>query len=257
MTALPHIGEATMVEAVHVRTPGLIRSELLKLKGSRVFWMTIAVPSFVLLLASLVVLTEGSNSAMFVAGGLAIWGTLVLPLGTMALTVILAQIEHQPRAWDPLLSLPGARRRIFLIKLAAGALVLAGWSVLLGGGLLALAAFFKAVLPAKMAGDPVPVGEFATLVLRVWAASFFMLVVQYGLALFFRGFILPITIGIGGIITAGVAASSEYGQYFPWLMPLNQLATEGAPADTALWLGIGGGIVGAIILQLAMQRREW
>ena len=246
-----------MVEALHVKTPGLVRSELLKLKGSRVFWMTIAVPSFVLLLASLVVITEGTNTAMFVAGGAAIWGSLVLPLGTMALTVILAQIEHQPRAWDPLLSLPGARRRIFLIKLVAGALVLLGWSVLLGGGLLALSQFFKVVLPAKMAGEDIPIDEFAVLMLRVWGASLFMLVVQYGLALFFRGFILPITIGIGGIITAGVASSSEYGQYFPWLMPLNQLATEGAAADTALYLGIGGGIVGAIILQLAMQRREW
>lgn len=246
-----------MPEAVHVKTPGLVRSELLKLKGSKVFWMTLAVPGFVLILSTLVVLFEGTNAPMFLVGGTSIWVTLVLPLGTMALTVVLAQIEHQPRAWDPLLSLPGARRRIFLLKLVAGAIVLLAWTIILGGGLTGLAALFQQVLPEKMQGSLVELDEFAELLLRVWAASLFMLVVQYGLALYFRGFILPITIGIGGIITAAVAQSSEYGQYFPWLMPLNQLASETAAADRALMLGIGGGIVGAIVLQLLMQRREW
>ena len=246
-----------MPEALHVKTPGLVRSELLKLKGSKVFWMTIAVPGFVLALASLVVIFEGTNAPMFLIGGTSIWATLVLPLGTMALTVVLAQIEHQPRAWDPLLSLPGARRRIFLLKLVAGAIVLAVWSLILGGGLVGLAAFFQQVMPAKMQGALGDVGEFAQLLVRIWGASLFMLVVQYGLALYFRGFILPITIGIGGIITAAVASGSEYGQFFPWLMPLNQMATESAAADTALMLGVGGGILGAIVLQLLMQRREW
>ena len=51
--------------------------------------------------------------------------------------------------------------------------------------------------------------------------------------------------GIGGTFFALFAASASLGKYYPWLLPMN-VFVEGRFA-AALWLGIGGGILAALL----------
>ena len=244
------------VPAIRVGFAGLVRSELIKLKGSLVLVLSAAVPGLVLLLALLMGTFEGITGLRLGMGTVAFWAQGIMPLGVLALTVVLAQLEHVPRTWDPLLSLPGARRRIFLVKLAAGAIVLAAWHVILFVGIAALELFFTTVMPGQIEGD-VPMGMIGELFLRTFGAAQLMLVVQYGLALYFRSFVPPLLIGFGGILFSLGAANSEYGVVLPWMMPINQMASDAWRADWALGLGLGGGLFAALVLQLLMQRREW
>lgn len=242
--------------AVHVSLPGLIVAELLKLRGSLVIVLSLAVPGLVLLLGLLMGLMDKPSAIRIGGGTVAFWAQGIMPLGILALTVVLAQLEHVPRAWDPLLSLPGARRRIFLVKLAAAAVVLALWHFILFVGIAGLDLFFATFLAEKMEGR-VPMDMVGEKLLRTFAAAQLMLVVQYGLALYFRSFVPPLLIGFGGILFSLGAASSKYGVGLPWMMPINQMAAAQWRADLALALGLGGGMVAAFILQWLMQRREW
>ncbi|MCM8556863.1 ABC transporter permease [Sphingomicrobium sediminis] len=245
-----------MVDHVATTTLGLIKAEIMKLRGSLVVWLSVAVPGLVLLLGLLALLNDATQAEMFMIGTASLWAYAMLPLGTMALTVVLAQIEHGARAWDPLLSLPGTRRRIFIIKLTAAALVLGLWTLTLGIGVTILATIFDVRVPPELL-SMLPGGSYEAILARMWGASLFMLVVQYGLALYFRSFVPPLLFGVGGIIFAVGATSTKWGIYFPWLLPTNQLASEHARADFALWLGLGGAVVCAAILQWLMARREW
>ena len=252
MTASPF----AEVPSARVSLPGLVRSELIKLKGSLVLVLSAAVPSLVLLLAFLMGTFEGISGVQLGMGTAAFWAQGIMPLGVLALTVVLAQLEHVPRGWDPLLALPGARRRAFLVKLAAATIVLAAWHLVLFVGIAALELFFVTVMPGQISGD-VPMGMIGETLVRMYGAAQLMLVVQYGLALYFRSFVPPLLIGFGGILFSLGAAQSKYGIVLPWMMPINQLASESWRADWALGLGLGGGVLAALVLQALMQRREW
>lgn len=252
MTALPLVEAQSM----QVGIAGLVRGELVKLKGSLVLVLSAAVPGLVLLLSFLMGTFEGITGLRLGMGTVALWAQGILPLGVLALTVVLAQLEHVPRAWDPLLALPGARRRVFLVKLAAATIVLAAWHLVLFIGVAGLELFFLTVMPGQIEGR-VPLDFVGEMLLRCFGAAQLMLVVQYGLALYFRSFVPPLLIGFFGILFSLGAASSKYGIVLPWMMPINQLATASWRADWALGLGLGGGMVAAILLQLLMQRREW
>ena len=56
-------------------------------------------------------------------------------------------------------------------------------------------------------------------------------------------------LGVGGGFIAIFAQASEYGIYFPWLMPFNTLGFMPEKVNMALSLGLVGGL-GAILLML-------
>ena len=80
---------------------------------------------------------------------------------------------------------------------------------------------------------------------------------QWLIATRFRSFAVAVSVGIGGTFVAVAATSSKWGLYFPWLMPVNILASEPERADLAMAYGLTGGILiyGLGILWLA--RRDW
>ena len=80
---------------------------------------------------------------------------------------------------------------------------------------------------------------------------------QWGIAHRFRSFAAPVAIGIGGTFVAVAATSSEYGIFFPWLMPVNMLAADPERAQIALALGGGGGALLFVLLVIWLSRRDW
>jgi hypothetical protein len=68
------------------------------------------------------------------------------------------------------------------------------------------------------------------------------------------GFPIALGAGIGGTFFALFAASASLGKYYPWLLPMN-IFIEGRLA-MALALGIGGGIVAAVLGCFEFVRRH-
>jgi len=194
--------------------------------------------------------------AMYTQGASAIWAFFMLPMSVTALTALVAHMEHGPRAWDHLRTLPIARWKIYAAKAACVMGVVAAMSLLnllLTWGAVSLAVAIKPVLA--------PTGVFdlnaqAILLGKVLLAAILMIAIQFWVALRFASFVPALAAGIGGTFFSVVATAAKQGVFFPWQMPINMLASEAWRANTALALGCGLGLVVLIAAIAHLSRRE-
>lgn len=231
--------------------------ELRKLKGSLVLLLALAAPSMVAGLLVLILLRRPNGDWKEVMEGSAgLWSFFMLPLSTAALSALLAQIEHGPRAWDHMLALPTPRWRLFAAKGLVLMLVLALMSVLLGLEIPAGMAALHALAPHKVPAGAFPWAMEISLLSRMWAASLFMGMIQLWVALRFKSFVPPLVLGIGGAFVAVMASGAKEGAFLPWLMPLNVMVGDAANNALALKLGVIGGAVTFLLMLLHLSRRE-
>ena len=186
----------------------------------------------------------------------AIWAFFMLPMSVTALTALVANTEHGPRAWDHLRALPVPRWHLYASKAVCVLGVVATMSLLLA--LLTLfaveaAAWLKpAIAPL---GAPDVAGYFALLG-RIFLAAWLLVAVQLWIALRYASFVPALAVGIGGTFFAVVATSAKVGAILPWQIPVNQLATDPLRVQFTLALGcIGGCLVFAAMLW-QLSRRE-
>jgi lantibiotic transport system permease protein len=188
--------------------------------------------------------------------GAAIWAFFMLPMGVTALTALLAQAEHGPRAWDHLRALPRPRWHLYAAKAACVLAIVAAMS-------LALAVFSWIAVEAAAWIKPAiaPTGELAFLdylglLTRIHAAAWLMVAVQLWIALRWSSFVPALATGIGGTFFAVVATSAKIGVVLPWQIPVNQLAEDPARAQLALMIGFFGGCIAFIAMLVDLSRRE-
>jgi ABC-2 type transport system permease protein len=227
----------------------------LKLRRSLALLLCVAAPSCVAFLNALIALErEGSVAlSMFGIGGAAFWAFAMLPLAATALSVLMAQMEHGPRTWDHMLTMPGARPRIYLAKALAMMGLIAAMSALLFVELLVSARLVAMLHPVAGALDA---GQLATTLAKMAAAACLVCMLQLWVALHFRSFVPPLVFGIGGTFVAVAATSAKQGAYFPWLMAVNVLATDPARQNLALALGAVGGLLAMAGMLVHLSRSE-
>lgn len=234
-------------------------AEVAKLRRSLVLLLAAAAPIMVTFL--LVCMRLSGHGApdwtRHALGGAAIWASFLLPLTATALYALLAQTEHATRAWSDVLALPYPRWQIFATKAALGAGVMAAMSALLWGGILLSGLLTPlASSSAVLVGTP-PAGELAWVLLKMWTAGLLVMAIQFAVAMRVSNFAAPIVVGIGGTFFAVAATSAKAGMYFPWLLPVNMLASDPARAAQALWLGGAGGVVAMAAACIWLGRRDW
>ena len=179
----------------------------------------------------------------------AIWAFFMLPMSVTALTALVANTEHGPRAWDHLRALPVPRWHLYASKAVCVLGVVAAMSLLLA--LLTLFAVEAAgwLKPAiAPPGAPDVAGYFALLG-RIFLAAWLLVAVQLWIALRYASFVPALAVGIGGTFFAVVATSAKVGAILPWQIPVNQLASDPLRVQFTLALGcIGGCLVFAAML---------
>jgi ABC-2 type transport system permease protein len=237
----------------------MLRVEMMKLNRSLALLLCATAPTFVALLGFLMVVDRKTPGewAQFTGGGAGMWATFMLPMTVTALTVLVAQIEHGPKGWNSVLAAPVARWRTFLAKALVVLGLVGAMSVLLWA-LVHVAGYAVEQVKgdAHLTGKPAP-EEMAETLLRMYAASVFLVVLQLWAALRFRSFVPPLVLGIGGTFVAAIAYGSRYGVYFPWLLPVNAgLATEAWRNEIGLSLGLFGGIAALVAMLIHMSRYE-
>ena len=232
-------------------------TELLKLRRSLALLLCVAAPSMVAVLAAVMLMDRKTSSdwQMFATSSSALWSFFMLPMTVTALTVLVAQMEHGPRFWNHLLSLPVPRWRIFTAK-AAVVLLLVGAMTAALAVLIPLAGRVAEAL----AGGTQLTGAYDSkahvlLLARMFEGSLLLVAIQLWAALRFRSFVQPLVIGIGGTFVAVVATGSRQGAYFPWLIPTNALASDPARGEMAIMIGLWGGIL-VLLLMLADLNRK-
>ena len=151
-------------------------------------------------------------------------------------------------------SLPVPRSAVYFAKLIVAqglmltsTLVLAVVTVIVG-----VAGMY--LRPELANAGPVPYIWLAKQVAFVWLASWLIIAIHTWISIRWSGFPIALGAGIGGTFFALFAAGASLGKYYPWLLPMN-IFVDGRFA-MALLLGVGGGIVAAVLGCLEFTRRD-
>lgn len=194
--------------------------------------------------------------AMSLQSSAAIWAFFMLPMGVTALTALVAQAEHAPRAWEHLRALPLPRWHLYAAKAVCVLGLVAAMSLLLA--LLTSVAVTAAGIakPAVAATGTPGFAAYLLLLGRIFLASWLLVAVQLWIALRWTSFVPALATGIAGTFFAVVATSAKVGVLMPWQIPVNQLASDPARADLALALGFVGGCMAFALMLWRMSRRE-
>jgi ABC-2 type transport system permease protein len=238
----------------------LIGNEFIKLKRSLVLLICFAAPLCAAGFEIMILLGRpGPRPWIQVLGeGAAVWAYFLLPMAVTALTVLVAQIEHGPRMWNHLMTLPRLRAEIFAAKIIAVVALLAFMTlvlyVALYGALIAAAALIPGV---SLTGDAQWADTLSSLFLMDGAALT-MTVVQLWLALRFRSFALPLVVGIVGTFLALAIQAAHQGIFLPWLAPAYTFTITKPSSLAVVIFGYVGGLALAplMVLHLAQHQRQ-
>ncbi|HEY0026800.1 MAG TPA: ABC transporter permease [Allosphingosinicella sp.] len=232
--------------------------EFAKLRRSLALLLCVAAPTMVALLAAVMMMEwkKTEHWQTFAMQSAAMWSFFMLPMTVTALTVLVAQIDHGPKAWNHLLALPIPRWRFHAAKALVVASLVAGMSA----GLLLLlplaGAAAEAIAPGRQLSGSFPWRDTASLLATMFAGSLLLIAIQLWAALRFRSFVPPLVLGIGGTFVAVAATASKQGAFFPWLIPTNALATDPDRAAMAIDIGFYCGLAVALLMVIDVSRKE-
>lgn len=193
---------------------------------------------------------------MWLGSTAGIWAFFMLPMSVTALTALVAQMEHGPKAWDHLRALPRPRWTLYAAK-ATLVLVVVGVMTLLNlaiswGAVVAASAIKPTIAPS----GPLNLDVHLLTAGKMWLAGLLLVAIQFWAAMRFASFVPALAIGIGGTFFSVVATAAKQGVFFPWQMPVNMLAQEPWRVQTALSLGAGLGAVALILAVAHLSGRE-
>ncbi len=236
----------------------ILSVELRKLNRSLAAVLAVAAPSLIAVFAFFMVLrgTEPQPWEMWMVSAIGIWAYFMLPMSVTALTALVAHMEHGPRSWDHLRSLPLPRWRLYAAKAVMVLVVVAIMSVLTLAMAWAAVTLATAIKPELTPAGPLEMGRYAGTMGKVFLSAILMIAIQLWIALRFASFVPALVVGIGGTFFSVVATSAKQGVFFPWQMPVNMLATEAWRINTALGLGCGLGLVVLALATAHLSRRE-
>lgn len=232
--------------------------ELRKLNRSLAAVLVLAAPSLIGFFTFFALLRNKHPSSWenLLQASTGIWAFFMLPMSVTALTALVAQMEHGPRAWDHLRALPVARWKLYAAKAICVVVMVAVMTLL--NQLITWAAISgaSALKPAAAPTGVVDVSKVLLLNGKIVAAALLMIAIQLWTALRFSSFVPALALGIGGTFFSVVATSAKQGVFFPWQMPMNMLARDAWRVETALALGGGLGLLALIAAVLHLARRE-
>ncbi|MGV3577993.1 ABC transporter permease [Brevundimonas sp.] len=232
--------------------------ELRKLNRSLAAVLAVAAPSLIAIFGFFMVLrgTRAQPWEMWMVSATGIWAYFMLPMSVTALTALVAHMEHGPKSWDHLRSLPLPRWRLYAAKAVMILGVVAVMSVLTLVMVWGAVTLAVAIKPELAPTGPFDLARYATTMGKVFLSAILMISIQLWIALRFASFVPALVVGIGGTFFSVVATSAKQGVFFPWQMPVNMLATEAWRVNTALGLGCGLGLIVLALATARLSRRE-
>ena len=237
-----------------------LHAELLKLKRTLAFRVIFVLPLLIALLQFLVILRTKTYARGFnlwqthPTNSFQIWAVFMMPLLIALVTALLNGIEHSDKQWKHLFALPVPRYAVYFAKLIVAQGLILTSTLVLGVFTVIVGVAGMYLRPELASAGPVPYVWLAQQVTFVWLASWLIIAIHTWISMRWSGFPIALGAGIGGTFFALFAASASLGKYYPWLLPMN-IFVEGRFA-AALWLGVAGGIVAALLGCFEFIRRD-
>ncbi|MBK8051735.1 MAG: serine hydrolase [Saprospiraceae bacterium] len=203
------------------------QSEWIKTKNSAVMWLTIAGALFVPVIITISRLVQ-HNQTLLVNSSQGAWmkifnqnwqfmAVLLLPMGIILASSLLAQIEFRNNTWKQVYTTPQKISTIFWAKYAIVFFVLIQFFFLFNLGI-----YLSVVLPSFLLKDvPYPTDAFPYLEYIERSSYYFLwclpiVALQYLLSLHIRNFIIPMGIGLALTVAALIAINNQYGYIMPY-----------------------------------------
>ena len=223
----------------------LVTTELIKLRRSLALLVCLAAPVCAAAFPVMVMLRTPATRpwVQLLGEGAAVWAYFLLPMAATALTVLVAQIEHGPRMWNHLLTLPVSRAKVFAAKILVAAGMVLAMTVILYLALYAAILMCIAVVPGAHVSGPPQLTETFTSLLLLNGASLTMVIVQLWIALRFQSFALPLVVGIVGTFLALCIQSSRLPIFLPWVAPAYAFTITRPESLAVVVFGYTGGLV--------------
>lgn len=230
----------------------LVVIEAQKLGRSLALLLCILAPLLVAIVSAGIAHRQGETGwTSLILNTFALWCFFVLPMLVATLSALLAQVEHGPRMWDHLFTLPISRQQMLMAKgvilmlmILGSALVLCLCIVLLGVGLL------------DGAIAKIPWRGLALLVGLTTGASALMAAIQLSVAIWIRSFIAPIGLGLAGTFVLVASMGASETAWLPWSLPMTAFPRPGGNPELAFFVGCLSGLVLYPLAALALARRD-
>ncbi|TWI10621.1 ABC transporter permease [Aerolutibacter ruishenii] len=229
-----------------------LSAEALKLRGTLALWASLIAPALVVALIVLQLtirdvtrpepMAPAEAWVAFASMALQLWAFLMMPLFITLQSALLAGLEHANHQWKHLLSLPVPKGIHYLAKLAA-LLALTALALLVLGLLLPLGGWMLMRLHPELGlGGPPPWKMLATAIPACLAASALIIAIHTWVSIRWRNFTVAVSVGIAATVAGFlIMQSRKYGMYYPWSMPLQVFANDGAHLRFAVTASLLGG----------------
>lgn len=237
----------------------LIRAEVTKLRGSLALLLAVVAPTLPALLVFLGMLGSRKTPAwgsVYLSFSLPVWSLFLMPMTIAAFVALVGQIEHRSRGWDHLLALPIRRWQLFAAKLAMTVAAIAVMTLLMLA-FATTAAALAGTIRGTMPLGAIPWAQVLERTAAMLIASGLFSVILLWTALRFASFVVPLGVGIAGVLVAlSVAiARTDKADYFPWLLQVKVFQSPD-PWTYATIGGVGGGLL-AVVMVAAMARHSF
>jgi hypothetical protein len=202
-----------------------IQAEWLKTRKSAAQWLCLAGGFFVPLIFLIGFIKNGNNIVGYAQGKA--WEThfmqcwrimaqFLFPMGIILAISLIAQLEFRNNAWKQLHTTPQTFANIFIAKYAVIIFMLLEYFIYFNIGIL-----ISGAIPSLLFSSALPHESFPLLFFIKWNIKIFILflpvsALQYLLSLQLKNFMLPIGIGLFGLIGTLIGASSWK---YIWLSP--------------------------------------
>jgi lantibiotic transport system permease protein len=236
----------------------LIFNDIVKLKRTLVLLVCLAAPLCAAAFPVMVMLNHPQTRpwVQLLGEGAAVWAYFLYPMAVTALTVLVAQIEHGPRMWNHLLTLPVDRARLFAAKIAVVLGLVGLMTLILYAVLYAAIICATLFIPgAAVSGDPQMSDTFTSLFMMN-GAGFMMIILQLWLALRFNSFTVPLVAGIVGTFLALAIQASKAFVFLPWLAPAYTFTITKPGSLAVVIFGYAGGLLLVPVMLWHLSRHE-
>jgi hypothetical protein len=237
-------------------------AEFLKLKRTLALRLALAAPLLIVLLQFGIYLQRGEQMghgqdpiAGFVRGITTLWTLLFLPFYATLAASLLASLDHQDNHWDYIFALPNPRWSIYAAKwLALTSLVILS-SLALPVFTLVTAEILK-MSHRTWAAASLPFALLINNLTRSLGAALLLISLQFWFSLRWRSLVVPLGIGIAGIMCGIILISAPLGFLclYPWTAP-GAAASPTQPALAVAW-GLSTGFVLCVAACWRLAQRD-
>jgi len=248
----------------------ILKAELLKYKRSHALILTIVAPIF---LASMFFLGYYLKGSEFLQEGMNGWRHLIrnsfvvgssflFPMYIILLSLLIHQIEHRINGYKLCFTWPVKRWKVIAAKIMALELLIAFSLLVFGLALFLGGTIIEWHLPHLFEFDTELVGLTATILLGIFTSCTFMTAIQFWASMNWKNAIIPIAIGMAGLISIIVLSKGwEYANYHPYGLTNYSLAEilfeNGRPILNRINLyGLAGVLVFYLLGSFQMTRKR-